>query len=94
MKCSDGSYVDVPYMRDAVLVNLGAHMQKWTADVYRAAVRLLEFMFSCVSCVHGVNTTHLIESIPISLWDYIWRFNTRYYTLVHCFCFFPIECVG
>ncbi len=32
-----------------------------------------------------------------SLWDFIWRFNTRHYTSVHVFCFFklfPIGCIG
>ena len=38
MKQSNGGYIDVPYMREAVLVNLGALMQQWTADVYLATV--------------------------------------------------------
>ena len=38
MKRSDGDYIDVPYMSDAVLVNLGVLMQMWTADGYLATV--------------------------------------------------------
>jgi len=38
VKCSDGGYIDVPYMEDTVLVNLGALMQRWTGDVYLATV--------------------------------------------------------
>ena len=38
VKCSDGGYIDVPYMADAVLVNLGALMQNWTSDKYLATV--------------------------------------------------------
>ena len=38
VKRSDGGYIDVPYMPDAVLVNLGVLMQQWTADGYVAAV--------------------------------------------------------
>ena len=36
-KCG-GGYIDVPYIEDAVLVNLGALMQKWTSDRYMATV--------------------------------------------------------
>lgn len=35
-----GGYIDVPYMADAILVNLGALMQQWTSDIYLATVRL------------------------------------------------------
>ena len=38
VKRADGGYIDVPYMPEAVLVNLGALMQQWTADVYLATV--------------------------------------------------------
>ena len=41
VKCSDGGgYIDVPYIADAILVNLGALMQQWTSDIYLATVRL------------------------------------------------------
>ena len=41
MKCSDGGgYIDVPYIADAILVNLGSLMQQWTSDTYFATVRL------------------------------------------------------
>lgn len=33
-----GNYIDVPYIAGAVLVNLGALMQQWTADSYVASV--------------------------------------------------------
>lgn len=36
VKKSGGGYIDVPYMPDMVLVNLGILMQKWTADTYLA----------------------------------------------------------
>ena len=39
VKQSNGDYIDVHYHPDAVLVNLGALMQKWTSDVYLATVR-------------------------------------------------------
>ena len=38
VKRSDGGYIDVPYMSDAVLVNLGSLMQQWTSDKYLATV--------------------------------------------------------
>ena len=38
VKRSDGGYIDVPYMSDAVLVNLGVLMQRWTGDSYMATV--------------------------------------------------------
>ena len=38
VKRSDGGYIDVPYMSDAILVNLGALMQQWTSDKYLATV--------------------------------------------------------
>ena len=37
MKC-DGKWIDVQLMEDAVLVNLGALMQRWTSDRYMATV--------------------------------------------------------
>ena len=41
VKRSDGGgYIDVPYMADTILVNLGALMQQWTSDIYLATVRL------------------------------------------------------
>ena len=41
MKRSDGEgYIDVPYIADAILVNLGSLMQQWTSDSYLATVRL------------------------------------------------------
>ena len=36
-QCS-GGYIDAPYIPNAVLVNLGALMQRWTADTYLATV--------------------------------------------------------
>ena len=39
VKQTSGDYIDVPYREDAVLVNLGALMQMWTSDTYRATVR-------------------------------------------------------
>ena len=41
VKKRDGSYVDVPYMKDVVLMNMGALLQRWTSDRYWAAVRLI-----------------------------------------------------
>lgn len=38
MRCAGGGYIDVPCVDGAVLVNLGALMQRWTADVYKATV--------------------------------------------------------
>ena len=41
VKRSDGGgYIDVPYIADAILVNLGALMQQWTSYIYLATVRL------------------------------------------------------
>jgi len=40
VKHSSGEFIDVPYVPDAVLVNLGAIMQKWTADKYLATVSI------------------------------------------------------
>ena len=41
VKRSDGGgYIDVPYIADAILVNLGSLMQQWTSDLYLATVRL------------------------------------------------------
>ena len=39
-RCDGGGYIDVPYIADAILVNLGALMQNWTSDIYIATVRL------------------------------------------------------
>jgi isopenicillin N synthase-like dioxygenase len=36
VKRASGDYIDVPYISDAVLVNLGALMQNWTCDQYLA----------------------------------------------------------
>ncbi|XP_065899340.1 uncharacterized protein [Dysidea avara] len=36
VKHSSGEYINAPYVPDAVLVNLGALMQNWTADKYLA----------------------------------------------------------
>ena len=41
VKRCNGGYIDVPYIPDAVLLNLGALMQQWTADVYLATVSYL-----------------------------------------------------
>ena len=38
-RCDGGGYIDVPYIADAILVNLGALMQQWTSDIYIATVR-------------------------------------------------------
>ena len=38
VKKRDGGFIDVPYVKDAVLVNLGALMQRWTGDRYIATV--------------------------------------------------------
>ena len=38
-RCDGGGYIDVPYIADAILVNLGALMQQWTSDTYLATVR-------------------------------------------------------
>ena len=47
VKRSDGGYIDVPYMSDAILVNLGALMQQWTSDKYLATVSLsIQRMYS------------------------------------------------
>jgi len=40
VKHSSGKYINAPYVPDAVLVNLGALMQKWTADKYLATVSI------------------------------------------------------
>ena len=49
-RCDGGGYIDVPYIADAILVNLGALMQQWTSDIYLATVRQ--------------NIQHLWKSIP------------------------------
>lgn len=36
VKKADGSYINAPYLRGTVLVNLGALMQQWTCDQYLA----------------------------------------------------------
>ena len=41
VKKRDGSYIDVPYMKDVVLMNMGALLQRLTSDRYWAAVRLI-----------------------------------------------------
>ncbi len=33
---------------------------------------------------------HDLCELSISLWEFIWGFNTRRYTLVHGFCFFKL----
>ncbi len=33
---------------------------------------------------------HDLCELSISLWEFIWGFNTRCYTLVHGFCFFKL----
>ncbi len=33
---------------------------------------------------------HDLCELSISLWEFIWVFNTRRYTLVHGFCFFRL----
>ena len=38
MKKADGGWIDPPLVENAVLVNLGEIMQKWTADKYIATV--------------------------------------------------------
>ena len=66
VKRSDGGgYIDVPYIADAILVNLGALMQQWTSDIYLATVRLnnkhivvtvLDYL------VHGAQCHKMMES--------------------------------
>ena len=47
VKRSDGGYIDVPHVPDAILVNLGALMQQWTSDKYLATVSLaIQRMYS------------------------------------------------
>ena len=36
VRCVDGGYIDVPYRPDAILVNIGALMERWTGDIYKA----------------------------------------------------------
>ena len=38
VKLASGGWIDVPCMDDAVLVNLGDFMQRWTSDKYLATV--------------------------------------------------------
>jgi isopenicillin N synthase-like dioxygenase len=38
VKSASGKWSDVQLMEDAVLVNLGAFMQRWTSDRYKATV--------------------------------------------------------
>ena len=61
VKRSDGGYIDVPYMSDAILVNLGALMQQWTSDKYLATVSL------SVSNVCTVNRLNISPFPPCSL---------------------------
>ena len=42
--------INVPYRSDAVLVNLGALMQNWTSDIYRASVRLYTYLSTSFQC--------------------------------------------
>lgn len=38
VKRSGGGYIDVPFLPEVVLVNLGILMQMWTGDTYLATV--------------------------------------------------------
>ena len=53
VKKINGGYIDVPYMEEAVLVNLGALMQQWTSDKYLAtvgiAIHINATLHNCVS---------------------------------------------
>ena len=64
VKRSDGGYINVPYMSDAVLVNLGALMQQWTSDKYLATVRLVKLLnmhvpYNKLMRHFGLNSVHL-----------------------------------
>ena len=48
VKRSDGGYIDVPYMSNAVLVNLGVLLQMWTSDRYLATVSVRD-VSGCVA---------------------------------------------
>ena len=61
VKRSDGHYIDVPYMPDAVLVNLGALMQQWTSDLYLATVRVH-------SHTHSRSFPCLLHAVQQSKW--------------------------
>ena len=62
MKRSDGGYIDVPYMSDAVLVNLGALMQQWTSDKYQATVRPVGVFPAIDSIEHYIHHFFLNKS--------------------------------
>ena len=36
VKHTDGQYIDVPFIENGIIVNLGLLMARWTADIYRA----------------------------------------------------------
>ena len=58
VKRSDGGgYIDVPYIADAILVNLGSLMQQWTSDTYFATVRLDNNR--SVSVSHSTRLSHV-----------------------------------
>ena len=40
-RTSDGEWIEVPRVKDALFVNLGALMQKWTGKKYLACVSLI-----------------------------------------------------
>jgi len=61
VKRSGGHYIDVPYMPDAVLVNLGALMQQWTSDLYLATVRVN-------SHTHSRSFLCLLHAVQQSKW--------------------------
>ena len=48
VKRTDGEFMNVPYRSDAVLVNVGALMQNWTSDVYKATVRRGYIIIMCM----------------------------------------------
>ena len=56
VKRSDGDYIDVPYMSDAILVNLGALMQQWTSDKYLATVSWILQSRVCTCKLDGCTT--------------------------------------
>jgi len=41
IKKTSGGWIDVPYMENALLVNLGAFMEQWTSGRYLATVSVL-----------------------------------------------------
>ncbi len=50
MKKCGGGYIDVPYIEEAVLVNLGALMQRWTSDKYLATVGFVHALPTSWDC--------------------------------------------